>query len=107
MQDKHTPGPWNGTYNNDGVPIVVGPFGGGTVAEIHSDEMETIEADLRLIAAAPDMLDALRGALDALVAVGESCEDEIEEVRTALFLASGTGRGRHAIAALAVRKPKA
>jgi len=56
---KHTPGPWN--YDRSGYSLYVNS-GRELVTALSMDgkRLETSEANARLIAAAPDMLDALR-----------------------------------------------
>lgn len=65
MQAKHTPGPWKATgykqlvvNGSDGVTLAMHPGTGS---------LETVQANARLIAAAPDLL-------AALVAVYEACQ---------------------------------
>ncbi|HEY8343349.1 MAG TPA: hypothetical protein VIK75_10225 [Calditerricola sp.] len=94
-QTPHTPGPWlirapdNGIYDtDDDIANVVarGPYGLITIAE------EVDVADARLIAAAPDLLDALKAAERTLAAVdmsGMSCSAELEQVRAAIARATG------------------
>lgn len=62
----HTPGPWPLKPTGDGKRFIVGEGlvegpNGYDVAEVYSDDcdQEEAEANARLIAAAPDMLDAL------------------------------------------------
>ncbi len=65
MSAKHTPGPWGAgnigfqgwTVTADADDTVIAIVGGGNNGE---DPSPTYEADARLIAAAPDMLAALR-----------------------------------------------
>jgi len=75
---KHTPGPWNMVDEDKriaiGVGLVEGP-NGYDVAEVYNDDCprEVGEANARLIAAAPDLLEALQevcrpyGMLDIVV----------------------------------------
>lgn len=58
MSDNHdyvarTPGPWNATQFGE----VMGPFGASKIARLYGPNME---GNARLIAAAPDLLAALR-----------------------------------------------
>ena len=79
MSNKHTPGPWS-----------VYPISGRNGYGIESTERSVVNhidfamndkyvidryADARLIAAAPDLLAALRGVLSAISNVEESWED--------------------------------
>ena len=78
---KHTPGPWQ-LYTIDGVPrrqcLMVGGGRGGdlVVARMRTDyaaaTLETLEANARLIAAAPDLLDAL---MKATILLKHACDD--------------------------------
>jgi hypothetical protein len=68
-ESKHTPGPWIVGRGADGLPIIhtapdtVSPSGQG-VAHICKRAMcQDHEANARLIAAAPDLLEALRALL--------------------------------------------
>jgi len=73
----HTPGPW--TANHDGDPIQIGTKSGRFVAMTLPDsdngQDPTAEdyANASLIAAAPDLLAALRGVRDAHASI-ESCD---------------------------------
>ena len=59
MSTKHTPGPWfvGETLSTRGACIV--GDGDSVVCEFDGRHGETVEADARLIAAAPDLLEAL------------------------------------------------
>lgn len=60
---KHTPGPWNWhEYDGAGSPYILVKNGSWDIAHNrHSAvDLETERANARLIAAAPDMLEALR-----------------------------------------------
>ena len=81
----HTPGPWQVDPNNpgdvngpDGKDVAVALFSGMTRLEITGNEPtlsaithEEAEANARLIAAAPCMLEALQDALCALECCGK------------------------------------
>jgi hypothetical protein len=83
---KHTPGPWkiwNSGYANCPNVIYFGPHAprlnrdglltmptaeGGTIAEVRTDESPTrqeLEANAKLIAAAPDLLATLKGLIES------------------------------------------
>ena len=68
---KHTPGPWviERPINHVGMVEIDGPSltcRGFTIAtDVDAQRAACIEADARLIAAAPDLLEALEWALDA------------------------------------------
>lgn len=70
----HTPGPWGpgSTVQNDGSLAVMGP-GYERVARVDEYQTPVGAANLSLIAAAPDLLDAARQAK----AAGESLMDEL------------------------------
>lgn len=99
---NHTPGPWN-THICDDTLIVDGD--GNDIALVLGDyatQSEVMEARSRLIAAAPDLLEALKAADAALNHLGDvlngmdavSEEDELhfpafEKVRAAIAKAEG------------------
>jgi len=73
---KHTPGPWRISYDHEGLPIVVAVAGGAVPIRTPFREdafsadprtradfdTATVDANARLIAAAPDLLAALEDA---------------------------------------------
>jgi hypothetical protein len=62
---KHTPGPWRvGKGGPNGCPTV-GTEKGLMVAMVSHGNSHPTQANARLIAAAPDLLEALEWALDA------------------------------------------
>lgn len=64
----HTPGPWKveaGLVNNQ-IPITAHPGHKVYVAHVAIAKLVDAEANARLIAAAPDMLETLRSAMDWL-----------------------------------------
>lgn len=65
METKHTPGPWHVGMRPG--PMIYGPKG-EQVADLSADLLmvEERQANLRLIAAAPDLLEALTDALGML-----------------------------------------
>lgn len=65
MSAQHTPGPWD-RGRADGCTQVYGADG-TLIANV-----EPVAGNSRLIAAAPDLLEALQGAMDAL---GSECFD--------------------------------
>lgn len=90
-EGKHTPGPWLVTKeydHNDDVIFAVEVEGGQRVCDLMTDFPED-EANARLIAAAPDMLEALEGLVSYLD-------------RTCLYEDSGAG----ARIVAAIRKAK-
>jgi hypothetical protein len=86
-QDKHTPGPWYVGAQNDALYVIDGPpspgpydgpipkdYGPEVVAEPNW-RLKECAANARLIAAAPDMLDALRATLGELLCVRDYIDD--------------------------------
>ena len=74
---KHTPGPWE--LNPAGEPVIRWGDDGGQYAVLEPDEMyDGWKTDARLIAAAPDLLEACRLAITAL-----SQHDELVAFRAA------------------------
>ena len=71
MSTKHTPGPWEITYENSDNYSGGQWFDVGGVAQVRFRyqctiaEGETAEANARLIAAAPELLEALKECIDA------------------------------------------
>lgn len=93
--EKHTPGPWHsGPLNKytiyDRFGSKIGNTFHGVIAVQVSDE--ACEANARLMAAAPDMLAALRRAVLALAFAAESSEamkDDYKVVSDAIEKATG------------------
>lgn len=90
-QAKHSPGPWN-VINTPNLPIVDRSF--RTIAlpyPYHDEEMRV--ADANLIAAAPDLLAALKDIVDCVAkteSMGEICQcDDFTEARAAIAKAEG------------------
>ena len=98
METKHTPGPW-GHYQRDGsahLRFISGPSPRAiAIATIESipekyQDAESIEANAHLIAAAPDMLEALESILDGVdCQPGYIRERGIEIARAAIAKAKG------------------
>ncbi len=67
-QTKHTPGPWNnaGFYNEADMERCYITSKGKGIAWLYGDNDETIEANANLIAAAPELLEALKLAYQLL-----------------------------------------
>ena len=84
---KHTPGPW--TYDRSGYSLYVNS-GRELVTALSMDgkRLETSEANARLIAAAPDLLDALLMVLDDPNAL-DGRPRTYEYVRAAIAKATG------------------
>lgn len=90
MEHKHTPGPWRfyAEPQPNGCPIV--GTGGLMVAQLahsinHPEQRDTAIANARLIAAAPDLLEALRGVLR----VADRATVEFDAARAAIAKATG------------------
>ena len=97
--DKHTPGPWQmGESHETAVEVQIArePFsriatviGGSRVLRGPSLSGDTMEANARLIAAAPDMLEALRKVDDLLVENATEPTDLQAILRAAIAKAKG------------------
>lgn len=57
---KHTPGPWNVAKTTFGQTIIDAPSIGEIVCRVEEWSEKQDEANARLIAAAPELLDALK-----------------------------------------------
>ena len=98
---EHTPGPWSLAVSADRTPLVVAPGRSTGVAIIpfQRDEVcrqariEETGANARLIAAAPDLLDAARAALDDLISDGHAHYRVAETLRAAIEKATGGSHG--------------
>lgn len=55
---KHTPGPWKAEKSNNCIAIVSGDYGYGVAKTYGTGKEDTLNA--RLIAAAPELLEALK-----------------------------------------------
>ncbi len=85
---KHTPGPWfaasEGSYKVASVTSNTG---------IYADtlpEAAQIAADARLIAAAPDLLEALKAARRFVVSSHEPVGSELDDIDAAIAKAEGS-----------------
>jgi hypothetical protein len=67
-QATHTPGPWEISKNEAGELDICEAGAGNMLADLA--KCKNAEANARLIAAAPDLLEALRGLIDQLEAAG-------------------------------------
>ena len=64
MEVKHTPGPWAYRPSNSGHFIAGAGANSGYLAEVrHCRTNQDVKADARLIAAAPELLEALTDAV--------------------------------------------
>ena len=105
MSTKHTPGPWAYSTSQEGWSYTVNIFqadnaaptdGWSDVAYIIktcAGEQQAIqEANARLIAAAPELLDALNAAEDLLHRMGMQSSDAYQEIDAAIAKATGGGK---------------
>lgn len=106
MTTKHTPGPWQ-TYMGTGIVACVHHHGmhgamqtlvaecnTGTAYPVPREVREQAAANAALIAAAPDMLDALRDLLrgaehELSCAAGPECSCRVSRARAAIAKAEG------------------
>lgn len=79
MSGKYTPAPWEAERMDSGRWLICADAEVMAVMEPWSPDVD--EADARLIAAAPDLLEALKMVLDAMPA------ERSEELSNALFFA--------------------
>lgn len=111
MTNKHTPGPWT-VFESKGGPVIEAPGSEPSsrvmVCRIHEtairkDQEDRAEHDARLIAAAPELLEALKQALkhaeklfaasdsmDGLIDSRVNLEYDIEQAQSAIAKAKGT-----------------
>jgi len=94
---RHTPAPWtvDGLVTKD--LDVISPDGRIAMIDCDDIDAETLEANARLIAASPDLLDACRCALADLeglaeaecFSLGDPAHLTIKELRAAIIKATG------------------
>jgi hypothetical protein len=88
---SHTPGPW--TYRPDGdflrAIVQRGNDGGG---QVYGTSTERENADARLMAAAPDLLRALRSVLSDYEASPCHMRDVVTQARAAIAKATGAAK---------------
>jgi hypothetical protein len=80
---KHTAGPWRAYVDGDRSPVVQRGRSGGFV--VHDTDWERANADALLIAAAPDLLNAI----EVLTAAAESFGIPCDAARAAISRARG------------------
>ena len=105
MNNKHTPGPWTISDNTNGEPRIYAPSGYCVALAVMPnntnalDIRESAQANARLIAAAPDLIAALAGALYQMeqMSNSETKENDIDLWQAQLdaieAIAKATGRG--------------
>lgn len=84
-ETKHTPGPWKAVEEYNGWAIE-GPTPAGHMSDYIASEInkgrDMGEADAKLIAAAPELLEALRVIRDSFWSEGEPLQERIEYLKT-------------------------
>ena len=84
---KHTPGPWQWTQHFDPT-ISIYKDGFGQIARLYDSSAGTGKANARLIAAAPDLLDALQSIIEDIDSeFGTDCD--YNKARAAIAKATG------------------
>lgn len=103
MRTKHTPGPWdveyeNADYNGGGQWYNAGPAKVWFPYNVKKQEEDEAKANAYLIAAAPELLEVLRDALDSLDYVERTLpglsgygvrQERIQKARAAIAKATG------------------
>jgi len=91
MSTKHTPGPWNYAGPSDIGRDTYSIYGNGPLAYTAgpSDYGDAAEANARLIAAAPMMLDALKECVSELEGVGWGGAGYTDLAHAAIAAATG------------------
>ena len=95
MTAKHTPGPW--AYHNTPTPFIYVNAGGLPICQIytstaHGQSMGEQFANARLIAAAPELLEALQKMLPelrGLSIVSDTAAEMLREAEAAIAKATG------------------
>ena len=84
---KHTPGPWQWTQHIDPT-ISIYKDGFGQIARLYDSSAGTGKANARLIAAAPDLLEALQSIIEDIDSeFGTDCD--YNKARAAIAKATG------------------
>ena len=90
--NKHTPGPWQYSFEGGTVAFIV-ETDGTTVAKLSVTENSTahsaLPANARLIAAAPDLLAALKAAVDLMEQEDFATLTLVPKFRAAIAKAEG------------------
>ena len=83
MSTKHTPGPWVARNNEENCLVYSEKFGGITLCQHNGAHREEHEANARLIAAAPELLEMLDKCAKQLIEMAfhfdGTCEGDVEE----------------------------
>ena len=93
---EHTRGPWTAKVQSDGSLWIMGGHGSSVYDSALADTWPLSEADARLIAAAPDLLEALEGIEEHARQV--LCEITDQDTGWFYQLQAATGKARAAIA---------
>ena len=92
MSDAHSPSPWKagkkpqGVYDSNGEVIC-------SFMHLHGEGQKNAEANARLIAAAPELLEALKGAQQAFKGMPDDIAQEYPAERQAIDLAIAKATG--------------
>lgn len=78
MKTTHTPGPWALDSNGIGHEVVLGRGGQHCVAAVHgTDDPAENLANGRLIASAPELLEAARDAIHMIQCIAENWPEQV------------------------------
>jgi len=88
---EHTPGPWHYQEESDAYTHIVRSATNFFICQLQQDTGGFAEANARLIAAAPDMLSALKGLLIANAMEMRLPQGDIDHVNDLIDKAEGRG----------------
>lgn len=91
MNTKHTPGPWNYAHGSTDLLTHDGDDVAYVDTAIPERSKAEQQANARLISAAPDLLEALKEALDQLESWNQESEPTFTMRRVAHAIAKATG----------------
>lgn len=93
MSTQHTPGPWVAIARTNAYIDIEAPEEHGYSAKnIASVSINNHKANAHLIAAAPDLLEALYAAGDLLYRMGMQSSDAYQKIDAAIAKATGGGK---------------
>lgn len=92
---KHTPGPWTISYTSDGKVALIN---GGQVAEVNIDTNPEGEANVSVIASAPELLEALEGLIRLKALIEYPREVSEAHVGEAMAVSNAIRKAQEAIA---------
>lgn len=102
MTSKHTPGPWRQSLTDDTRIIDSSGCEVASVAGDYQHDYARMEANARLIAAAPELLEALAGMVDSYELEASPINPALISARAAIAKATGASaetrvalRGEH------------